>query len=148
MKLLNKVLKRSTEDGHFKIASDLARRYSTCLKINIGAVIVKNKRIVGRGYNLCSPDGFNHGQKFKECKRINLPSGQSYDLCKSIHAEIIALIDAGAKNCRGATLYLSGHYYPCWNCESHARQSGIKEIKVRDLFAKEFYKKQLKKTKE
>lgn len=141
-------MKQGSEDNYFKVASDLARESSTCLKINIGAVIVKGKRIVGRGYNLCSPIGFNHGKKFKECKRMNLPSGQSYDLCKSIHAEIVALIDAGAKKCRGATLYLSGHYYPCWSCESHARHSGIKEIKVRDIYAKKFYKKQLKKIKE
>ncbi len=141
-------MKLSREDSYFKVASDLAKSHSTCLKINICAVIVKGEKIVGKGYNQCSPDGFNHGQKVKECKRINLPSGQSYDLCKSIHAEVIALIDAGAKKCRGATLYLSGHYYPCWGCESHARQSGIKEIKVRDIGAKEFYDKSAKKMKE
>lgn len=148
MELLNRNTKQTVEENYFKAASDLAKKRSTCLKINTGAVVVKGKKIVGRGYNLCSPDGFNHGKEFKECKRMTVPSGQGYDLCKSIHAEIIALIDAGAKNCRGAKLYLSGHFYPCWNCESHARQSGIKEIKVRDVGAKEFYDKSINKAKE
>ncbi len=131
---------KRNDDRFFKAAQKLAETRSTCLKIQTGAVVVKNGKVVGKGFNLCSPEGFNHGQKIKECKRMNLPSGVGYELCKPLHAEVAAVVDAGPKRSKGATLYLSGHYYPCWNCEGQARLAGIVEIKVRDKEALIFYK--------
>ena len=129
------------DEAYFGEAARLAREGSNCLKINTGAVVVLGGKIVGRGYNRCSPDGFKFAEKVGECKRMKVPTGTGYELCKSIHAEVAAIVDAGAKRCQGATLYLSGHYYPCWQCESLAKASGIVEIKVRDVGAKKFYQK-------
>lgn len=132
-------MKFKSDDYYFKVALNLAEKKATCLKIKTGVVIVKNGKIVGSGFNTCSPEGFSHGSKVKTCKRLKAPTGKGYELCKSIHAEVSALINAGKKSSKGATLYLSGHYYPCWSCESHARAAGIKEIKVRDSGAKAYY---------
>jgi len=127
----------------FDKAEQLAKEKSTCLKLNTGVIIVNNGKIVGSGWNMCSPgEGFCHGEKVAECARMNLPSGQGYELCKPIHAEVAAVLSAGVENCKGGVLYLSGHYYACWNCESIVRFAGIAEIKIRDKNAKEFYQKQ------
>lgn len=128
-----------SDDYFFRQAKRLTETRSTCLKIKTAAVIVKNGKVVGRGFNLCSPVGFNHGKPVKKCLRMNTPTGTGYELCKGVHAEVMAVADAGIKSCKGATLYLSGHYYPCWHCESLAHIAGIKEIKVQDIGAKKFY---------
>lgn len=128
-------------DAFFFGEAKRAAQKSTCLKIQTGAVIVKDGRVVGRGANLCSPVGFNHGKKVKSCPRMNLPSGEKYELCKPIHAEIVAILDAGPKNCRRAVMYLYGHYYPCWHCQSLASFVEIEEIKHQDGTARAFYEK-------
>lgn len=128
-----------SDDYYFGVAKKLAETKSTCLKIKNAAVIVKNNKIIGRGYNRCSPEGFNHGKKVKKCLRMNLPTGVGYELCKGVHTEVNALIDAGAKNCKGATLYLYGHDHLCWQCESHVRLAGINDIRVKDGAAGKYY---------
>ena len=127
------------EDYYFNLAKKLTQTESNCAKIQTGAVIVKNGKVVGEGFNLCSPVGFKHGETVEKCLRMEVPSGQGYELCKGVHAEVVAIVDAGAQNCKDAIMYLCGHYYPCWHCESLARISGIKEIKVQDVSAKRFY---------
>lgn len=124
---------------YFSRARKLTETESTCLKIKTGAVIVKDGQIIGEGYNLCSPVGFKHGDPVEKCLRMKAPTGTGYELCKGVHAEVVAVVNAGAKNCQGATLYLSGHFYPCWHCESLAKIAGIKEIKVQDIGARKFY---------
>lgn len=130
-----------SQDGSFFLQAEKVREKSNCLKIQTGVVIVKDRTIIGRGANLCSPKGFKHGEKVTSCPRMNLDTGLNYEICKSLHAELLAILDAGGKNCQGAVMYLSGHYYPCWHCESITRLAGIREIKVRDKGAKNFYKK-------
>lgn len=131
--------KASTDAKYFALAGKLIDTKSSCLKIKTGAVIVKNGKVVGQGFNLCSPVGFRHGNPVERCLRLNTPTGTGYELCKGVHAEVVAIVDAGAKNCEGATLFLSGHFYPCWHCESLAKIAGIKEIKVQDIGARKFY---------
>ena len=128
------------DDAKFFAEAKKASYSSTCLKVQTGAVIVKEGKIIGRGANLCSPNGFNHGKKVKSCPRMNLPSGEKYEICKPLHAELLAILDAGAKNCRGAVMYLWGHYYACWHCQSIAHLVGIKEIKCSET-KESFYKK-------
>lgn len=137
-------MKQKTDEFYFKKAQDLASRGSTCLKIQTGVVLVKEGRVVGQGVNLCSPGGFRHGRKVKKCLRLGVPSGTGYELCQSIHAEVTAVAGARPADLRGATLYLSGHYYPCWHCEGLARLVGIKKIKVKDSKARAFYTKKQK----
>jgi len=126
------------EEKYFAEAERLALVNSTCLKIKTGAVIVKKGKTIGRGWNLCSPEGFKHGQKVGKCPRFGLKTGENYELCKPIHAEVMAILNTGLKNCRGATMYLSGHWYACWHCQSLAYLAGIKEIKVKDKKTKNF----------
>lgn len=127
-------------DADFFNEAKKAAQESTCLKIQTGAVVVKDGKIIGKGANLCSPSGFNHGKKVQSCPRTDLPSGEKYELCKPIHAEIIAVLNAGPKNCKGAVMYLSGHYYACWHCQSVACFVGIKEIKCQGEKTRNFYK--------
>lgn len=130
---------RLSWDEYFFLQAEKAREKSNCLKIQTGVVIVKKGAIISQGANLCSPEGFKHGKKVTSCPRMNLATGVNYEACKSLHAELLAILEAGAKNCQGAVMYLSGHYYPCWHCESIAHLVGIREIKVKDKDAKNFY---------
>jgi len=120
---------QQSDEKFFEIARSLARK-STCLKNQTAVVIVKGNIVVGRAWNLCSPNGYQHGEPVSRCPRMGLPTGQRYDLCKSLHAELLALLNAGRENCEGATLYLTGHSYLCWECESLARVYGISETKL------------------
>ncbi len=113
----------------FEEARKVAKN-STCLKSQTAALVVKDNQIVGKACNLCSPDGFQHGSPVSHCPRMGLVTGEHYDLCKSLHAEYLAIMDAGRENCLGATLYLTGHSYVCWECESAARLYGIVAIKI------------------
>lgn len=128
------------KDVNFFNEAKKAAQKSTCLKIKNGAVIVKGGKIIGRGTNLCSPVGFNHGKKVKSCPRKNLPSGEKYELCKPLHAELVAILNTGAEKCRGAVMYFYGHYYACWHCRSVARYVGIKGIKFQGEVGKKYYK--------
>lgn len=131
---------KKTDEYFFDQVKKLAQEKSTCLKIKTAVLIVKNGKIIGQGWNMCSPEGFHHGKKVKECPRMKLPSGTGYNLCKSLHAEEMAILNTGPKRCKGATMYLSGHFYACWHCESLAHLVGIKKVEVQDDKAAEFYK--------
>lgn len=127
------------EDKFFREAKKVSRT-ATCLKIKSGAVIVKGGKIVGRGATLCSPAGFNHGKKVKNCARMKLPSQAKYELCKPLHAELVTVLNTGVEKCQGATMYFYGHYYACWHCESVVHYAGIKEIKFQGDVGRIFYK--------
>ncbi len=120
----------SDQDKFFFAEARRLAKNSTCLKQQTAAIIVKNGRIIGVGWNLCSPDGFQHGKPVSHCPRLNLATGTDYSLCKSLHAELIALINVGQEDCQGATLYLAGHNYLCWECESFARRFGIVDVRI------------------
>ena len=88
------------------IAKAVSER-STCLRRRYGAVIVRNDRIVATGYNgaargckNCCDVGF--------CARKDVPHGERYELCKAVHAEQNAIMQAGQELTNGATLYLTG----------------------------------------
>jgi len=103
---MDKMTQRVEKDEYYlNIARAVARR-GTCLRRNFGAIIVKNDRIVSSGYT-GPPRGREH---CKVCQRIelNVPSGERYELCRSVHAEMNAVINASVEEMRGATLYLAG----------------------------------------
>lgn len=93
------------DEYYLNIAADVAKR-GTCLRRNYGAVIVNNDEIVSTGYT-GTPRGVEH---CKTCKRqeLQIPSGQRYELCRSVHAEQNAIISASRKDMLGGTLYLAG----------------------------------------
>ena len=96
------------ENYYLDIAETVLER-STCLRRCYGAIIVKNDEIVATGYN-GAPRGRRNCGDLGRCTReiMNIPSGQRYELCRSVHAEATAIISAARRDCIGATLYLAG----------------------------------------
>lgn len=124
---------------YLNIAREASRR-GTCLRRNYGAVIVQNDRIVSTGYT-GAPEGRFNCCDLGKCKRVemNIPSGQRYELCQSVHAEQNAIISAGREKTLGSTLFLYGFEVetgksvkfaePCLFCERFILNAGIKEVK-------------------
>lgn len=98
----------STHAYYLNIAKAVSLR-STCLRRKYGAVIVRDDIIVSTGYN-GAPRGTDNCCDTGEClrKKLNIPSGERYELCRSVHAEQNAIIAASHHDTAGATLYLAG----------------------------------------
>lgn len=96
------------ENYYLDIAETVLER-STCLRRCYGAIVVKNDEIVSTGYN-GAPRGRKNCMDLGFCAReaLNIPSGQRYELCRSVHAEMNAIISAARRDTLGATLYLAG----------------------------------------
>jgi len=114
---------------------ELVARRSTCLRRKVGAVIVKDKRILSTGYN-GAPTGLRHCLEIG-CLREKLavPSGERHELCRGLHAEQNAIIQAALHgvSIRGATLYCSNH--PCIICSKMIINSGISGVVFRDGYS-------------
>ncbi len=122
---------------YIKVAEVISKS-STCLRRQYGAVIVKDDEIVSTGYN-GAPRKEPNCTDLKYCLREvkNIPHGERYELCRSVHAEMNAIISAGRKLCIGADLYLYGYDIkdqsrivpaPCMMCRRFIVQAGIKRI--------------------
>lgn len=98
----------SKEVYYLKIAEVVAKR-GTCLRRKFGAVIVKDDRIVSTGY-AGAPRGRKNCCDIGECLRVKykIPSGERYELCRSVHAEMNAIISASPEEMKDADLYLVG----------------------------------------
>lgn len=96
------------ENYYLDIAQTVLER-GTCLRRNYGAIIVKNDEIVSTGYT-GAPRGRKNCINLNYCTRsqLNIPSGERYELCRSVHAEANAIISASRRDMLGATLYLAG----------------------------------------
>ena len=96
---------------YLDIAQTVAER-GTCLRRNYGAIIVKNDQIVSTGYT-GAPRGRKNCIDTGVCTRqeLNIPSGERYELCRSVHAEANCIIAASRENMIGSTLYLVGVDY-------------------------------------
>lgn len=118
-------------DKRFMDLTKTISKWSSCYKENrsIGAIIVKNKRILTTGYN-GAPAGIKSCKEKGECLRqkLNIPSGKQHELCFAIHAEQNAIIQAAklGVSIEGATLYCT--HQPCVICSKMIVNSGI--IKV------------------
>ena len=102
-------MSRTDKNNYYlDIAQTVAER-CTCLRRHFGAIIVKNDSIVSTGYN-GAPRGRKNCIDLGYCAReaMNIPSGQRYELCRSVHAEMNAIISAARRDTLGATLYLAG----------------------------------------
>ena len=130
------------ENYYLDIAETVAER-STCLRRCYGAIIVKNDEIVATGYN-GAPRGRINCVDLSYCTReaLNIPSGQRYELCRSVHAEANAIISAARSETLGATLYMSckdpdtGALIPgsssCSMCRRQIINAGIERVVIRD----------------
>lgn len=107
---------------------------STCLRRQVGALLVRDKRILSSGYN-GSPRGLDHCID-AGCLReqMGIPSGQRQELCRGLHAEQNAIVHAAfhGTNISGATLYVT--HQPCITCAKMIINAGI----VKVIFAGEY----------
>lgn len=129
----------SKQDYYLAIAAIVLER-GTCLRRNYGAVIVADDQIVGTGYT-GAPRGSVNCCEVGECKRetLNIPSGERYELCESVHAELNAIIHAGRERCKDATIYVVGKDMktgeliatpPCLMCQRAIINAGIKAVVI------------------
>lgn len=139
-----KKLKRPSWDEYFLEAAGLIASRSTCLRRKVGAVLVKDKRILATGYN-GAPSGIVHCE-IVGCLRakLKIASGERHELCRGLHAEQNAILQAALHGIRtkNAVLYLTNQ--PCIICAKMIINAGIKEIIFKgdypDKMAREFLK--------
>ena len=130
------------ENYYLDIAQSVLER-STCLRRKYGAIIVRNDEIVSTGYN-GAPRGRKNCVDLGRCTReeLQVPSGQRYELCRSVHAEANAIISAARRDILGGTLYLAGrdaktgeliHDATCCSmCRRMVINAGISRVVARD----------------
>jgi dCMP deaminase len=134
-------MRRDKTNYYLDIAEVVIER-GTCLRRNFGAIIVKHDEIVSTGYT-GSPRGRSNCMDLGECKRqrLNIPRGQRYEMCRSVHAEANAIISAARSEMIGAVLYLvgkeaDGSYVrdadSCAMCKRLVINAGIDHIVVRE----------------
>lgn len=137
----------SKENYYLDIAETVAKR-GTCLRKKYGAIIVKNDVIVSTGY-VGAPRGRKNCCDMNFCLRekLQIPRGERYELCRSVHAEQNAIINASREQMIGATMYLcgvdatTGEYVQnstsCQLCKRMVINAGIEKVVIRDT-AEEF----------
>lgn len=135
-------MRKEKIDYYLDLAQTVAQR-STCLRRKYGAIIVKNDEVISTGYN-GAPRGCTNCSDMGTCKReeMNIPSGERYELCRSVHAEQNAIISAARRDMVGATLYLAGidakigkvlaKSEPCSLCKRFILNSGISHVIMRN----------------
>ena len=124
---------RISWDEYFMEMAKLAAKRSTCLRRQVGAVIVQDKHVVATGYN-GAPKGIPHCAEMGGCYREknNVPSGERHELCRALHAEQNAIIQAAtyARGIDGATIYIT--HQPCVICAKMIINAGIERIVVNE----------------
>ena len=127
-----KQLRRPNWDEYFLEMAQVAAKRSTCLRRQVGAVLVKDRRLLATGYN-------GAPQKLKHCGEISclretmgIPSGERHELCRGLHAEQNAIIQAALHgvSTKGSTLYCTNH--PCVICAKMIINAGISRVVIRD----------------
>jgi dCMP deaminase len=121
----------SWEEYFMEIARLVARR-STCLRRQVGAVLVKDRNILATGYN-GTPSGLRHCDEVGCLRQSrNVPSGERHELCRGLHAEQNAIIQAAKHgvNISGATLYCTNT--PCVICSKMIINAGIRRVVFAD----------------
>lgn len=130
------------ENYYLDIAETVLER-STCRQVRSGAIIVRNDEIVSTGYN-GAPRGRANCIDLGYCtwERHKAPVSQSYELCRSVHAEANAIISAARSECMGGTMYLVSrdavtgelleHQGPCSVCRRMIINAGLSQMVIRD----------------
>ena len=135
-------MKRIDKENYYLDIAETVLERSTGLRRCYGAIIVKNDEIVSTGYN-GAPRGRKNCIDLGYCTReaMNIPSGERYELCRSVHAEMNAIISAARRDTLGSTLYLAGreaatgellrHATSCSMCRRHIINAGIERVIIR-----------------
>jgi dCMP deaminase len=122
-------------DAYFMDMAVLASRRSSCLRRAVGAVLVKDRRVLATGYNGV-PSGVTHCE-VTGCLRekLNIPSGERHELCRGLHAEQNAILQAAfhGVSIREAVLYCTN--LPCIICAKMMINAGVRRIVYRDGYA-------------
>lgn len=134
--------RRDKINYYLDLAEAVAQR-STCLRRHFGAVIVKDDEVISTGYS-GAPRGRENCTDLNYCvrTRLNVPRGERYELCRSVHAEMNAVISAARNQMLGSTMYLvgiecdTGKYVKeassCALCKRVIINSGIDHVIIRD----------------
>ena len=132
----------SKHNYYLDIAQTVAER-CTCLRKKFGAIIVKDDVIVSTGYN-GAPRGRQNCSDLNFCMRdkLNIPRGERYELCRSVHAEANAIIAASRERMLGATIYMAcidpkenalvAGTNSCMMCKRLIINAGISQVVIRD----------------
>jgi dCMP deaminase len=136
-------LHRPSWEEYFMDITRLVAKRSTCLRRKVGAILVKDKKILATGYN-GAPSGLEHCLDIG-CLRQKkgIPSGERHELCRGLHGEQNAIIQAAyhGVEIRGATLYCTNH--PCIICSKMLINAGIERIVYEKGYADVLGKKML-----
>ena len=136
-------MKRIDKENYYLDIAGTVLERSTCLRKCYGAIIVQHDEIVSSGYN-GAPRGRKNCMDLGYCTReaMNIPSGERYELCRSVHAEANAIISAARSEVLGATLYmvckdpktgkLIPHSTSCSMCRRLIINAGIRRVVIRD----------------
>jgi len=134
--------RRDKHNYYLDIAEAVLQR-GTCLRRNYGSVIVKNDEIIATGYS-GAPRRRENCLDLNYCirERMNIPRGQMYELCRSVHSEVNAIISASRREMLGATLYLVGkdmktgqlveNANSCAMCKKIIINAGLEQVIIRD----------------
>ncbi|MBS4785823.1 MAG: dCMP deaminase family protein [Clostridiales bacterium] len=135
-------MRRDKLNYYLDIAETVLAR-GTCLRRNFGAIIVQNDQIISTGY-VGAPRGRKNCCDLGYCtrERLQIPRGERYEMCRSVHAEANAIISASRMDMLGATLFLVGREVstggyvsganPCAMCKRMIVNAGIETVVIRD----------------
>lgn len=141
--LLGEEIMRKDKINYYLDIADVVSNQGTCLRRRYGAVIVKDDEVISTGY-VGAPRGRKNCCDLKYCMRqkLNIPRGERYEMCRSVHAEANAIISAERSKMIGATLYLSGREVDsneiikdsccCSMCKRMVINAGISSVIVCD----------------
>jgi dCMP deaminase len=134
--------RRDKNNYYLDIAETVLER-GTCLRRNYGAIIVKNDEIISTGYT-GAPRGRENCNDLGYCirKKLNIPRGSNYEICRSVHAETNCIISASRRDMLGSTIYIVGKDMEndtlvykansCTMCKRIIINSGIESVIIRD----------------
>ncbi len=131
-------------DEYFMSMAELASKRSTCLRRQVGAVIVKDNQVLATGYN-GAPKGLPNCCDLNECLRqkMNIPSGERHELCRAVHAENNAITQCAVNgvSCKGGTIYVTAS--PCIMCLKQIINAGILKIVALEIYPDEMSREML-----
>lgn len=133
-------MERLSWDDYFMDITRLVSKRSTCLRRHVGAVIVRDKRMLATGYN-GAPRGIAHCEE-TGCLRekLGIPSGQQQELCRGIHAEQNAIIQAAVSGVSIEDSQIYSVTQPCVVCAKMIINSGIRKVIYQDSYPDELSK--------
>lgn len=139
----NKRMERRDKNNYYLDLAEVVSQRSTCLRRHYGAVIVKNDEVISTGY-VGAPRQRRNCTDLGVCVRqkLNIPRGERYELCRSVHAEANAIISTSRDKMLGSSLYLAGvevsdgsyikNAVCCSMCKRLVINAGIAKVIVRD----------------